>query len=99
MILHAIPVPGASYAGFQGRNEYEPPSYRLEKNYPNPFNPSSRIRFDVPKNSKVSIKVYDLLGREVSVLVDNTQCEAGTYSVEFNASSFATGVYFYRISM
>ena len=73
-----------------------PRVFSLSQNYPNPFNPTTNIQFGVPKNSLVTIKVYDLLGREVAVLL-NEQKQAGTYQVDFNAASLSSGVYFYRM--
>ena len=73
-----------------------PRVFSLSQNYPNPFNPTTNIQFGVPKNALVSIKVYDLLGREVAVLL-NEQKQAGTYMVDFNAASLSSGVYFYRM--
>ena len=73
-----------------------PLSYNLAQNYPNPFNPTTIINYSVPKAGLVLIKVYDILGREVTQLV-NEQKNAGTYNIEFNASKLATGVYFYRM--
>jgi hypothetical protein len=68
----------------------------LHQNYPNPFNPTTLISYQLPVNSYVTLKVYDLLGREVATLV-NERKEAGKYSVRWNASGFATGVYLVRI--
>lgn len=73
-----------------------PLSYMLYQNYPNPFNPSTKIRYEIPKESFVTIKIYDVLGREVSTLV-NEQKSAGYYNIEFNANNLASGIYFYRI--
>ena len=75
--------------------------FSLEQNYPNPFNPTTKIKYTVPLDEKrktqdVNLKVYDVLGNEVTVLV-NEQKEAGYYEVDFNASSFASGVYFYQL--
>ena len=70
--------------------------YQLYSNYPNPFNPSTRIRYDVRGESKVQVRVFDILGREVATLVNQSQ-PAGSYEVEFNASSFSSGVYFVRM--
>ena len=72
------------------------PGFELYDNYPNPFNPSTTIKFDLPKSSQVNLKVYDILGREVSVLV-NEKREAGAYEVKFDGSALASGMYFYRI--
>jgi len=73
-----------------------PESYSLSQNFPNPFNPSTAIKFQVPANGLVSVKVYDVLGREVATLV-NDELSPGSYSVEWNAVGFASGVYFYRL--
>lgn len=73
-----------------------PKVFSLSQNYPNPFNPTTNIQFGVPKNSLVTIKVYDLLGREVATLL-NEQKQAGIYQVDFNAASLSSGVYFYRM--
>jgi hypothetical protein len=73
-----------------------PSTFRLRQNYPNPFNPSTTIKFELPKSSVVRLSVYDLLGREVSVLV-NERTDAGVYEVKFDGSALASGVYFYRM--
>jgi len=73
-----------------------PKSFVLNQNYPNPFNPSTTISFSVPQGSKVSLKIYNILGQEVANLVDDYR-QAGNYSVQFNASKLASGVYFYRL--
>lgn len=73
-----------------------PRVFSLSQNFPNPFNPTTNIQFGVPKNSLVTIKVYDLLGREVATLL-NEQKQAGMYQVDFNAASLSSGVYFYRM--
>ena len=61
------------------------------------FNPVTKINYDLPKDSKVKIVIYDILGREVKRLVNNELKTAGSYIVDFNASNYASGVYFYRI--
>lgn len=73
-----------------------PAEYVLSQNYPNPFNPGTNIRYELPKTSHVGLTVYDLLGREVSVLV-NDRREAGVHEVKFDGSGLASGVYFYRL--
>jgi hypothetical protein len=70
--------------------------YGLYQNYPNPFNPVTNIKFDIPKSGFVNLKVYDMLGKEIAVLVNDNLTE-GSYNVAWNASRFASGVYFYRI--
>ncbi len=74
-----------------------PDNYELAQNFPNPFNPSTMIRFGIPQNSFVTLKIYDMLGREVATLV-NDNLNAGTYDVDFNAVNLSSGVYFYRIT-
>jgi hypothetical protein len=73
-----------------------PAQFSLSQNYPNPFNPSTTIKFDLPKTSYVNLTVYDVLGREVFVLV-NERRDAGDYEVRFDGSNLASGVYFYRL--
>ncbi len=73
-------------------------SYRLHQNYPNPFNPSTVISYQIPADNFVTLKVFDVLGREVAELV-NTYKEAGTHSVEFNATDLPSGIYLYRIQV
>ncbi|MEO6694131.1 MAG: T9SS type A sorting domain-containing protein [Ignavibacteria bacterium] len=73
-----------------------PKVYSLKQNYPNPFNPSTNIQYDLPIDNFVSIKVYDLIGREVMSLV-NEMKEAGSYIVSFNGSNLSSGIYYYKI--
>jgi len=73
-----------------------PKEFSLEQNYPNPFNPSTNIEFALPEQAEVSLKVYNLLGREIYTLVSG-KMNAGNHKVEFNASGLSTGLYFYRI--
>jgi hypothetical protein len=74
-----------------------PAKFDLTQNYPNPFNPSTSIRFSIPQTSKVLLKVYDVLGREVATLV-NSEKAAGNYEVNFDASKLASGLYVYTIN-
>lgn len=74
-----------------------PSSYSLEQNYPNPFNPSTIITYTIPKESQVSLKIYDVMGREIIELV-NGKVSTGTHSIEFDASSLASGTYFYKLT-
>ena len=73
-----------------------PDSYQLSQNYPNPFNPSTKINFTIPVNGQVSLKVYDILGKEVMSLV-NDVITAGRHEVTFNGSNLNSGTYFYRL--
>ncbi len=74
-----------------------PTAYALEQNYPNPFNPVTTIRFDLPRSSEVRLNVYDVLGREVALLV-NGKKEAGHHEVTFDAAGVSSGVYLYRLT-
>ena len=71
--------------------------FLLNQNYPNPFNSITKIRYYIAKNDLVILKVYDVLGREVAVLVDEEK-KPGTYEIEFNANNLSSGIYFYQIS-
>lgn len=72
-------------------------SFQLYQNFPNPFNPSTRIQYDIPSDTKVVLMIYDILGRKVKTLVNEFQT-AGRYGVDFNASTLASGVYIYQLS-
>ncbi len=74
----------------------QPDKYALHQNYPNPFNPSTQISFDLTKAGHVSLKVFDLLGREVQTLVDEVQ-PAGTHSITFDGTGLPSGIYLYRL--
>lgn len=74
-----------------------PTAFGISQNYPNPFNPNTTIKYQVPKSIKVTLRVYDLLGRLVTTLADGVQ-DAGYYSVEWNAINYASGVYFYKMT-
>lgn len=76
-----------------GLTQYE---YKLEQNFPNPFNPSTEIRYQTSEVSHVSLMVFDLLGREVARLVDEVK-QPGEFSVGWDASAFSSGIYFYRL--
>jgi hypothetical protein len=71
-------------------------SYMLEPNYPNPFNPSTKISFNIPEDNFVKLKVFNILGEEITTLI-NEHLKAGYYQVDFDASSLQTGVYFYQL--
>ncbi len=78
------------------QNKNIPENYTLYQNYPNPFNPSTTIKYSIPQASFVTLKIYDILGREVTSLVNGDK-PAGTYNVEFRGSNLSSGVYFYRL--
>jgi len=77
-------------------NQPIPLTYELFQNYPNPFNPATTIQYSVPGTQYVSLKIYDVLGREVATLLDDTK-QPGIYSVMWDARGFSSGVYFYRL--
>jgi hypothetical protein len=73
-----------------------PEKFDLKQNYPNPFNPTTKIAFDLPQAASVELVVFDMLGRKVATLVSE-RMTAGTHTMDFNASSLASGMYIYRI--
>jgi len=75
-----------------------PIEFALEQNYPNPFNPTTKINWQSPVSGWQTLKVFDILGNEIALLV-NQFLDAGYYSTEFNASSFTSGVYIYRLEV
>ncbi|MCB0275519.1 MAG: SMP-30/gluconolactonase/LRE family protein [Calditrichaeota bacterium] len=82
--------------GIHGDARPLPQGYRLQQNFPNPFNPETVIRYHLSQNARVSLRVFDLSGREVAVLADGEQ-GAGEHAVRFDGSAVASGVYFYRL--
>ena len=73
-----------------------PDQYGLEQNYPNPFNPSTKIKYSIPQSSKVIIKVFDILGNEIEILV-NEEKQTGTYDLTWYSKNLPSGVYFYQL--
>jgi hypothetical protein len=91
-------IAGLTHSNKKGsENTNIPFTYNLSQNYPNPFNPVTKINYDLPKNSRVKLVIYDILGREIKTLLNNEIKTAGRYTVEFNGSNLASGVYFARI--
>jgi photosystem II stability/assembly factor-like uncharacterized protein len=82
--------------GIDNQQNNLPSNYSLQQNYPNPFNPTTTINFSIPKSGFVSIKVFDILGRKVTSLVNENK-PVGNYKVEFNSSKLSSGIYFYRM--
>ncbi|HRE41472.1 MAG TPA: T9SS type A sorting domain-containing protein [Ignavibacteria bacterium] len=74
-----------------------PLEYSLSQNYPNPFNPNTKISFSIPKDIKVTLVIYDILGREISKLVNNELKQTGIHTYHFNASRLTSGIYFYSL--
>lgn len=103
---------GYIYLGTYGNSVYRRPSsqvfgielisseiplkFSLFQNYPNPFNPTTKIRFEVPKSGNVNISVFDMLGKEITTLV-NQQLQPGTYETDWDSTGYSSGVYYYRI--
>ena len=79
-------------------NDIVPAEFYLDQNFPNPFNPSTQIKFGITEASNVDLRIYDALGREVAVLVSNQFLSAGSYNVKFNAANLASGIYIYRLT-
>ena len=82
--------------GVQGQHTGSPNGFLLEQNYPNPFNPSTMISYHLPVNSNVSLRIFDMLGREITTLVNEEQ-SAGWKEVRWNTSGVSSGMYFYQI--
>ena len=74
-----------------------PEKFDLFQNFPNPFNPTTKIRFALPQQSNVKLAVYNLIGQKVAELI-NTEMEAGYHTIDFDASNFSSGLYFFRIT-
>jgi subtilisin-like proprotein convertase family protein len=83
--------------GVESESEAELPSnYKLRQNYPNPFNPVTNITFSIPSKNIVKLKVFDMLGKEIAVLI-NKEMNAGSYDIDFNGSKLSSGIYFYKL--
>jgi hypothetical protein len=75
-----------------------PMTYELRQNYPNPFNPTTTIEFELPTEAVVTLTVYNVLGQQVTTLLDHQLLEDGEQQVEFDAANYASGMYLYRIT-
>jgi hypothetical protein len=80
----------------EGSNNIEVTTYELFDNYPNPFNPSTKIVYQIPESGNVSLKIYDMLGKELKILVESYRDE-GRYEINFDASALSSGVYIYQM--
>jgi hypothetical protein len=85
------------FLGIQPVTNEIPKSFMLYNNYPNPFNPMTKIRFDLPADGSTKVTVYDISGREVSVPL-NEYLKAGEYEIKFDALNLSSGIYFYRLT-
>jgi hypothetical protein len=87
----------SSSIGINNNQNGTPIEFGLSQNFPNPFNPVTILNYAIPKKSAVSLKVYDALGREIAVLVNNQVQTEGYYNIEFNAAQLPSGIYYYRL--
>ncbi|MBE0572456.1 MAG: T9SS type A sorting domain-containing protein [Ignavibacteriaceae bacterium] len=81
----------------ENESDNVPSTFSLYQNYPNPFNPTTTIAYEIPERGFVTLKVYDVLGREVATLL-NEEKPAGSYKIEFNGTSLTSGIYFYQLN-
>jgi hypothetical protein len=96
-ILYEAILKGVNYPITNISNVRNPiNSFNIFQNYPNPFNPTTIIKYTIKENSTVTLKVYDVLGREVSTLINGNK-ESGSYSVSFDGKNLSSGIYFYRL--
>jgi endonuclease/exonuclease/phosphatase family metal-dependent hydrolase/DNA/RNA endonuclease YhcR with UshA esterase domain len=84
--------------GNEKESNTQPTGYSLEQNYPNPFNPTTNIQYSLAENSVVTLRVYDMLGREIATLVNGERLNTGSYTATFNASDLSSGMYIYQLS-
>jgi hypothetical protein len=96
VMTHILNLDTTLYTAVEEFDNLQPGTYSLSQNYPNPFNPSTDIRYSISRSGMVTLKVYNMLGQEVAALVNQEQ-SAGNYSVDFNATGLASGVYVYRL--
>lgn len=95
--LVLAPNQSTTSIGDQPGDETKPSSFQLKPNYPNPFNPATTISYTLPSDSRVTLEVFNLLGKRVATLVDGKSQQRGRHTVQFNASNLSSGVYMYRI--
>lgn len=97
-VYNAYKVFNPQSVGIENIGTSVPSKFDLKQNYPNPFNPVTKIRFDVAKTSNITMKVFNIVGQEVAVLINNESVTAGTKEVTFNGSILPSGIYFYTLS-
>jgi len=97
-VIGWVQLNGGVITGNNSISSVVPETYRLEQNYPNPFNPTTNLKFSITKQGLVSLKVFDILGKEVSTLV-NEVMRPGVYEFNFNAGNLSSGTYFYRLEV
>lgn len=97
LAMQAIARMSGEPTGISTVSSEVPSSYLLKQNYPNPFNPTTNINFSLPKSGLVTLKIYDISGKEVAVLLNEVK-NAGSYLVGFNAAGLPSGAYFYRLT-
>ncbi|MFZ0454048.1 MAG: T9SS type A sorting domain-containing protein [Ignavibacteriaceae bacterium] len=96
-VFRSLTLP-ATYVNNDGSHENDPvKEFRLKQNYPNPFNPATTISFELAESGRVSLIVYDILGREITSLINGNE-NAGKHSVNFNGTQLPSGIYFYRLT-
>jgi hypothetical protein len=95
-IVTTIPVVVDPTTGIKEGEDHLPVDYYLSQNFPNPFNPTTTIKFEIPERSFVALKVYDVLGNEIATLI-NEEKPAGSYEITFDGSDLTSGIYFYKI--
>ena len=88
--------PTGNIVGIKNITLGTPTGFILNQNYPNPFNPSTKISFDIPKPAFVKLTVFDILGKEISVLI-NDELNAGVYNYDWSGINLPTGIYFYKM--
>jgi hypothetical protein len=97
LVAYPVALKGTTLVASAGDSENLPEEYRLYQNFPNPFNPATVIRYDLPRDSKVTLVIYDIVGRRVATLVDSFR-QAGRYEAAWSAEGMASGIYFYRLT-
>jgi hypothetical protein len=87
----------STISGITNSNTASPDKFLLFQNYPNPFNPGTNIRYQIINNSYITLKIFDILGKEIAALVNEKQ-NAGIYNIEWDAENYSSGIYFYKLT-